>query len=250
MTAARTDRPSPGSVTPPSAATCRAARCWSIDPWVERQPRLPRRRQAFERLDLDARHPRPLRPHGRRRRARPAHHGALVIANYDLCGWLASQGVERTSGMNLGGTQEALRPRGSRRCAPTTRAASSHDGRAVYGGARLRLRRADAGRLHLLPRRRHRALLRHGADRRALPARARLPADRRPLHHGPGAGRPRLPAISTCAASCRSTGGPSRCCAAARRTWSTPSPTSAAAAPRSSSSSPAAPGRRPTSPRR
>lgn len=103
-----------------------------IDPFLSGNPACPPGGAEFDRLDLilvshaHGDHMADVVPLAKR-------HGALVIASYDLCEWFATQGVERLSGMNLGGTQTAVG------CAVTqVRADHSsgflHEGRSVYGG--------------------------------------------------------------------------------------------------------------------
>lgn len=78
-----------------------------IDPFLSGNPAAPKDAGRFERLDLIL----VTHAHGDHMAdavALAKRHGALVIATFDLCQWLETQGVERTSGMNLGGTQEAL----------------------------------------------------------------------------------------------------------------------------------------------
>ncbi len=103
-----------------------------IDPFIEQNPATPEAARRFERLDLI------LVTHAHGDHMADAvglakRHGALVIATYDLCGWLASQGVERTSGMNLGGTQSACGLRITQVRADHT-SGVEHEGRIVYGG--------------------------------------------------------------------------------------------------------------------
>ena len=62
------------------------------------------------------------------------------------------------------------------------------DGRIVYLGVATGYVDHVRGRADDLLRRRHRRLRRHAADRRDVPAVDRVPADRRSLHDGPGAG--------------------------------------------------------------
>ena len=103
-----------------------------IDPWLEGNPSAPKG-YAFERLDLilvthaHSDHMADVVPLAKK-------HGSRVIAGFDLCGWLAHQGVERTSGMNLGGTQEALGLRITQVRADHTSGFTDDDGRPVYGG--------------------------------------------------------------------------------------------------------------------
>ena len=78
-----------------------------IDPFLSGNPVCPPGGAEFDRLDLilvshaHGDHMADVVPLAKR-------HGALVIASYDLCEWFATQGVERLSGMNLGGTQTAV----------------------------------------------------------------------------------------------------------------------------------------------
>jgi L-ascorbate metabolism protein UlaG (beta-lactamase superfamily) len=103
-----------------------------IDPWLEGNPSAPKG-YGFERLDLilvthaHSDHMADVVPLARK-------HGSLVIAGFDLCRWLEHEGVERTSGMNLGGTQEALGLRVTQVRADHTSGFADDDGRPVYGG--------------------------------------------------------------------------------------------------------------------
>ena len=103
-----------------------------IDPFLEGNPSCPDAGKRVERLDLI------LVTHAHSdhmgdvvRLAR--QHRCPVIGTFDLCQWFSSQGVEKVSGMNLGGTQTALGLRIS-----MVRADHSsgfvHDGQMVYGG--------------------------------------------------------------------------------------------------------------------
>jgi L-ascorbate metabolism protein UlaG (beta-lactamase superfamily) len=102
-----------------------------IDPWLDGNPSYPKDHQ-LDRLDLI------LITHGHfdhigsvlelARRFRPQ-----VIANYEICTWLAAQGVENTCGMNKGGTQQA----GPIRVTMTHALHSSgisDNGQLIYGG--------------------------------------------------------------------------------------------------------------------
>lgn len=103
-----------------------------IDPFVEQNPSTPEAAKRFDRLDLILL----THAHGDHMAdavALAKRHDSLVIATYDLCGWLAGQGVVRTSGMNLGGTQSACGLRVTQVRADHT-SSFEHEGRIVYGG--------------------------------------------------------------------------------------------------------------------
>ncbi len=102
-----------------------------IDPWVNGNPSYPAGRD-FARIDTL------LITHGHfdhindavslAQRFRPQ-----VISNFEICTWLESKGVENTSAMNKGGTQQA----GSMRVTMTDARHSSgilDDGKFIYGG--------------------------------------------------------------------------------------------------------------------
>jgi L-ascorbate metabolism protein UlaG (beta-lactamase superfamily) len=79
-----------------------------IDPWVMGNPACPEELKRFDRLDAI------LITHAHSdhmadaveiaRRYKPKK----VVANYEICSWLSSKGVENCSGMNLGGCQDVL----------------------------------------------------------------------------------------------------------------------------------------------
>ena len=182
-----------------------------IDPWLAGNPACPPAAGKFARLDLI------LVTHAHSDHMGDAlalarEHGAPVISNYDLCTYLEAQGAPRTSGMNLGGTQEVCGVSIS-----MVRADHSsgffHDGLPVYGGlAAGFVVRGDgwsfyfAGDTALFSDMGLIAELYHPqlAFRRSAttspwtPARRRSPA-----------------AISLPGRWCQSIGAPSRCCAAA-----------------------------------
>jgi L-ascorbate metabolism protein UlaG (beta-lactamase superfamily) len=58
----------------------------------------------------------------------------LVISNYEICTWLGSKGVENTSGMNKGGTQQAGPIRVTMTHALHSSGIAGDDGALIYGG--------------------------------------------------------------------------------------------------------------------
>jgi L-ascorbate metabolism protein UlaG (beta-lactamase superfamily) len=76
-----------------------------VDPWIEGNPAYPPDAPPIESLDLI------LVTHGHFDHVHDAaplakKTGATVVGIFELCQWLQSKGVEKTSGMNKGGTQE------------------------------------------------------------------------------------------------------------------------------------------------
>ena len=130
---------------------------------------------------------RPRRSHGGRRHARqevPAD-GGVQLRDPSLS---AAQGPRRDL------ADEQGRLAGSRRASLHDDARASFQRHRGWRAGHLwrravRLRPHVGGRHAHLPRRRHRRILRHGADRRALRAGRRAAADRRPLHHVAARGR-------------------------------------------------------------
>jgi L-ascorbate metabolism protein UlaG (beta-lactamase superfamily) len=107
-------------------------RTLAIDPWLTGNPSAPKG-AGFERLDLV------LVTHAHDDHAADVvrlaqRHDALVVGVFDLCGWFASQGVARTSGMNLGGTQEVDGIRITQVRADHSSSLTDGEGRIVYGG--------------------------------------------------------------------------------------------------------------------
>jgi L-ascorbate metabolism protein UlaG (beta-lactamase superfamily) len=79
-----------------------------IDPWVQGNPSCPEEHKRFDRLDAM------LLTHAHYDHIGDAvelakrHRPRKVVACFELCLWLQRQGVENTSPMNLGGSQEVL----------------------------------------------------------------------------------------------------------------------------------------------
>ncbi len=102
-----------------------------IDPWVQDNPAFPRG-HVFDRIDTM------LITHGHFDHIADAvplarRHKPQVIANYEICAWLDSKGVENACGMNKGGSQQA----GSLRVTMTHAVHScgiSDEGKILYGG--------------------------------------------------------------------------------------------------------------------
>ena len=104
-----------------------------IDPWVQGNPACPPAHKSFARLDAM------LLTHGHFDHIgdavtlAKAHKPQKVVGCFELCHWLQGKGVENTSPMNLGGSQEVLGTR-------VTMVRADHscgildDGQLVYGG--------------------------------------------------------------------------------------------------------------------
>jgi L-ascorbate metabolism protein UlaG (beta-lactamase superfamily) len=76
-----------------------------VDPWLEGNPSCPPHLGSIEEADLV------LVTHGHFDHVHDAaavanSTGATVVGIFELCQWLASKGVEKTSGMNKGGSQQ------------------------------------------------------------------------------------------------------------------------------------------------
>jgi len=104
-----------------------------IDPWVDGNPACPDEQKQFERIDAM------LITHAHFDHIADAvelakkHQPSKIVANFEICHWLESKGVENASAMNLGGSQEVL---GSK----VTMVRADHscgildDGKILYGG--------------------------------------------------------------------------------------------------------------------
>ena len=79
-----------------------------IDPWVGQNPSCPKENRDFDRIDAM------LITHAHSDHMGDAvelakkHKPKKVVANYEICSWLGSKGVQNCSGMNLGGSQDVL----------------------------------------------------------------------------------------------------------------------------------------------
>jgi L-ascorbate metabolism protein UlaG (beta-lactamase superfamily) len=78
-----------------------------LDPWLDGNPSCPSRLSSIDEADLilvthgHFDHVHDVAPVAKRT-------GATVVGIFELCQWLSTKGVENTSGMNKGGTQELL----------------------------------------------------------------------------------------------------------------------------------------------
>ncbi len=104
-----------------------------IDPWVDQNPRCPDDLKTFDRIDMM------LITHGHSDHIADAvalaekYRPEIVISTYEICNWLASKGVANCSGMNVGGTQDALGIKISQVQAIHT-SCIEDDGQMLYGG--------------------------------------------------------------------------------------------------------------------
>lgn len=79
-----------------------------IDPWVQGNPACPEEHQRFDRLDAMLITHAHFDHMGDAIELAKAHKPKAVVANFEICSWLESKGVESCSGMNLGGSQNVL----------------------------------------------------------------------------------------------------------------------------------------------
>lgn len=117
-----------------SAVRCDLAdgRVLVIDPWLTGNPSAPADVR-FERLDLIlVTHAHSDHAGDVARLAR--EHGALVVGTHELCCYFENRGVERASGMNVGGSQTIDGIRVTQVRADHTSSFTEEGGRIVYGG--------------------------------------------------------------------------------------------------------------------
>ena len=105
-----------------------------IDPWVGQNPACPDELKEFERIDAMLITHAHFDHFGDTVELAKRYRPKSVVACFELCTWLESQGVENTSGMNLGGTQEVLGQRVSMVRADHSSGFQDADGNMVYGG--------------------------------------------------------------------------------------------------------------------
>ena len=79
-----------------------------IDPWVGGNPACPEELKTFDRLDAILCTHAHFDHIGDAVELAEKYEPQIVVANFELCQWLGSKGVENCSPMNLGGTQEVL----------------------------------------------------------------------------------------------------------------------------------------------
>ncbi|HEX7180655.1 MAG TPA: metal-dependent hydrolase [Thermoanaerobaculia bacterium] len=79
-----------------------------IDPWVINNPACPDDRKSFDRLDAMLITHAHFDHMGDAVELAKRHKPKKVVANFEICSWLGSKGVESCSGMNLGGSQDVL----------------------------------------------------------------------------------------------------------------------------------------------
>jgi L-ascorbate metabolism protein UlaG (beta-lactamase superfamily) len=79
-----------------------------IDPWVEHNPACPEELKRFDRIDAMLITHAHYDHMGDAVELAKRHHPKIVVANFEICHWLGTKGVESCSGMNLGGCQEVL----------------------------------------------------------------------------------------------------------------------------------------------
>jgi len=79
-----------------------------IDPWVDNNPACPDELKTFERLDAILVTHAHFDHMGDALAIIEKHQPSVVVANFEICQWLGSKGVEGCSPMNHGGSQDVL----------------------------------------------------------------------------------------------------------------------------------------------
>jgi len=79
-----------------------------IDPWVDNNPACPDELKTFERLDAILITHAHFDHMGDALAIIEKHQPSVVVANFEICQWLGSKGVEVCSPMNHGGSQDVL----------------------------------------------------------------------------------------------------------------------------------------------
>jgi L-ascorbate metabolism protein UlaG (beta-lactamase superfamily) len=79
-----------------------------IDPWVQGNPSCPEEHKTFERLDAILITHAHFDHMGDAIELAKTHKPKIVVANFEICSWLGTKGVEGCSAMNLGGSQDVL----------------------------------------------------------------------------------------------------------------------------------------------
>ena len=79
-----------------------------IDPWVQGNPSCPEEHKTFDRLDAILITHAHFDHMGDAVELAKKYKPKIVVANFEICSWLQSKGVEGCSGMNLGGCQDVL----------------------------------------------------------------------------------------------------------------------------------------------
>jgi L-ascorbate metabolism protein UlaG (beta-lactamase superfamily) len=79
-----------------------------IDPWVDNNPACPDELKTFDRLDAILVTHAHFDHIGDAVAIAKRYEPRVVVANFEICHWLESKGVEGCSAMNTGGTQEVL----------------------------------------------------------------------------------------------------------------------------------------------